>query len=87
MFVKVEILAEPQYGHMTQILEYKTISTGCALILKYVPNTITISFSFTSTQDGLAAKVLVFKDFLQMPYTFCCFHCHRYLNNTELLLR
>ena len=87
LFVRVEILGEPQSGRMTQILGYKTISTGCVLILKYVPNTITTSFSFTSTQDGLAEKVLASRDCLQTLYTPCCSHYPRYLNSTELLPR
>ncbi len=60
---------DPQFGHMIKVLEYKTISTGCVLILKYVRNIITISFSYINTQDGLEEKVLALRGFLQMLYT------------------
>ena len=78
---------ELQYGHMTQILGYKIIFIDYVPILRYVWNTITISFFFINTQVGLVVKELVSRDFHQMPYILYFFHCLRYKNNVELSLK
>lgn len=84
---------EPRYNKAGQLMHYRLIvSGGLNWEGKQIKRTTTWkpprpNMSKKQMEREAMAAAFKFEEAIQAGYTFCCFHCHRYLNNTELLLR